>query len=82
MANVKRKWALSRSVEREILYLITVGCKLSSSASKAWAGPFKKTGIKLRVQKKSPPHFQAGIFQGYRFCPLAVCQHGTLINLD
>jgi hypothetical protein len=72
MANVKRKWALSRSDEREILYLITVGCKLSSSASKAWADPFKK----------SPPHFQAGIFQGYRFCSLAVCQHGTLINLD
>jgi hypothetical protein len=70
MANVKRKWALSRSVEREFLYLITVGCKFSSSASKAWAGPFKKNRNQAsRSEKKAYLILRQAFFKGIGFVP-------------
>ena len=37
MANVKRKWALSRSVKKVLLDVKTVGCKIASSSLTAWA---------------------------------------------
>jgi len=71
IANLKRKWALLRAVERNFIF--------DNNELQAFIISEQSLGGSV---EKSPPHFQAGIFQGYRFCPLAVCQHGTLINLD